>query len=496
MAFNVCFYKYTKRPNSTKAAPYPPGNWGGVWNEYNNITLKDRCSIQNPVIVLHLASAQSNPVEYNYCYIPDFGRYYFVTDWVNDAYNWEAHLSVDVLATYQSQIGSSTQYILRSSHSSDGNIVDNYYPTKAGSVTNEQATSFWPSNPNSGYYVVGIINADQGADHVGAVAYYVFTVPGMEAFMRKLFDTTSFTGFVNGDSNLSDSVYKSLFDPMQYITSCMWVPFQPHTMRELGLDNGLLKVPYGYWEIDCTGLISPRVCDRLDLSHYSKRQNLTFASLPKHPQASSRGNYLNLAPFTRYTLFFKPFGMIPLDPVYLQSGNALYCTVDLDCITGQAVLTLSAISSGGTPFFTQTAQVGVPVQLAQMSRDYLGAAANALGGVSGTIMSALSGNIPGAIANAAAAVGSTAASMLPQVSTTGANGSFVEMYQDTVLSAVFLPLVDEDNADRGRPLCKKGTVSAYPGYLMIADPDVEIRTATRAEMDAIRNYMTSGFFYE
>lgn len=490
MSFNVQFFALAKRPNSTAR----PNLLGG--STYTNVQLKGPCSIRSPEIVIQMASA-ADPIGYNYCYISSFDRYYFVNDWTNDGYNWIADLVEDELATWKDSIGSSTQYILRSSYTFDGDIMDNYYPTKAGQTQTEQATSFWASNPNNGYYVVGIVNADQGADHVGAVAYYVFTVPGLEAFMRVLLDDqTIFTGFSNGDSNLTNAVYQSLFDPMQYITSCMWVPFQPHTMREAGLDNGLLKVPYGFWEIDCTGEISPRVCDRLDMSHYCKTQSLTFATIPRHPQATSRGNYLNLAPFSRYTLFFKPFGMIPIEPTLLNGATALYCDVDLDCITGQAVLNLSTVSSGGTPFYTQTAQVGVPVQLAQMSRDYLGAAAGMMGGVAGTIMSALTGNVPGAIANAAGAVGSTVQSMLPQLSTTGANGSFVEMSQDTVLSAVFMSLVDEDNADRGRPLCKKGQISSYPGYLMVADPDIAINEATREEMEVIRQYMRDGFFYE
>lgn len=494
MSFRVDFWSFSKRPNSTRRPD--------TSNPHNGLdcTLKGPCSIMAPVLEVNYNNSGNDPIGYNYAYIPAFDRFYWVSDWVNDGPIWECRAVEDELATWRTAIGGSTQYILRSSHSFNGDVVDNYYPTKAGQTTSEQATTFWPTNPNTGYYVLGIINADQGADHAGAVAYYVFTVPGLEAFMRVLMDTVSgrdiFTGFQDDDSNLTTSVYKSLFDPMQYITSCIWVPFQPHTMRELGLDDGLLKVPYGYWEIDCTGLISPRVCDRLDMSHYSKRQSLTFASIPKHPQAATRGNYLNLGPFSRYTLFFKPFGMIPIDPVHLQNATALYCTVDLDCMTGQAVLNLSTVSSGGTPFYTQTAQVGVPIALAQMSRDYLGAAMSATGGVAGTIMSALTGNIPGAIANAAGAIGSTAAHMLPQLSTTGANGSFVEMSQDTILSAVFLPLVDEDNADRGRPLCTTGTISNYPGYLVIADPDLSALEANRTELDAIRRYMADGFFYE
>lgn len=497
MSFRVEFWSFSKRPNSTKRPDTANPHTGF------DCTLKGPCSIMAPVLEVNYNNSGGDPIGYNYAYIPAFDRFFWVSDWVNDGPIWECRLVEDELATWKTAIGSSTQYILRSSHSFNGDVVDNYYPTKAGQTTSQQATTFWPTNPNTGYYVLGIINADQGADHAGAVAYYVFTVPGLEAFMRALMQNTadsqgamSFTGYKDGESNLTNAVYKSLFDPMQYITSCIWVPFQPHTMREQGLDNGLLSVPYGYWEIDCTGLISPRVCDRLDMSHYSKRQGLTFASVPKHPQAATRGNYLNLGPFSRYTLFFKPFGMIPIDPVHLQNATALYCTVDLDCMTGQAVLNLSTVSSGGTPFYTQTAQVGVPIALAQMSRDYLGAAMSATGGVAGTIMSALTGNIPGAIANAAGAIGSTAAHMLPQLSTTGANGSFVEMSQDTILSAVFLPLVDEDNADRGRPLCTTGTISSYPGYLVIADPDLSALEANRTELEAIRGYMADGFFYE
>lgn len=493
MSFKVNFWAFSKRPNSTKRPSTTPDN-------SFDCTLKGPCSIMAPVFEVNYGNAGTDPIGYNYCYVPAFDRYYWVSDWVNDGPIWECRAVEDELATWKTAIGNSSQYILRSSYSYDGNVVDNFYPTKAGQTTSEQATSFWPSNPNSGYYVLGIINCDQGADHAGAVAYYVFSTAQLESFMRVLMDNVTgqdiFTGFHDQDSNLSTSVYKSLFDPMQYITSCIWLPFQPHTMREAGLDSGLSKVPYGYWELDCSGIITPRVCDRLDLSHYCKTQSLTFATVPKHPQAATRGNYLNLSPFSRYSLFFKPFGLIPIDPVYMQNANALYCTVDLDCITGQAVLNLSTVSSGGTPFYTQTAQVGVPIALAQMSRDYLGAAMSAAGGVAGAIMSGLTGNIPGVFANAAGAIGSTLENMMPQLSTTGANGSFVEMYQDTVLSAVFLPLVDEDNADRGRPLCKLGTISSYPGYLVIADPDVSIQEANRSEMDAIRGYMADGFFYE
>ena len=483
MSFKVNFWAFSKRPNSTKRPSTTADN-------SFDCTLKGPCSIMAPVFEVNYGNAGTDPIGYNYCYVPAFDRYYWVSDWVNDGPIWECNAVEDELATWKTAIGNSSQYILRSSHSHDGDIVDNYYPTKAGSTIRQEGANIWPSTPNGGWYVVGIMNKDDSSDPMGAVSYYVFTHDGLVSLCKALFADTSFTQFVaGGTDSISDPLYKSLFDPMQYITSCMWLPVEPHTKP-----GAVSQLPYGYWTLT---LPSPNgFCERLNMAYYHTSLNVNITNIPKHPQAATRGNYLNLGPFSRYNLIFKPWGMIPIDPVYFINATNLYCTCDIDCITGAGVLNLSAVSSGGAPFYTQTAQVGVPIQLAQMSRDYLGAAMSATGGVAGTIMAGLTGNIPGAIANAAGAIGSTAASLLPQLSTTGANGSLVEMAQTTVLTGTFLPLVDEDNADRGRPLCKVGTISSYPGYLVIADPDVSISEANQTEMEAIRRYMSEGFFYE
>lgn len=488
MSFRVDFWSFSKRPNSTKRP-----NTSNPDNGFD-CTLRGPCSIMAPILEVNYYNAGSDPIGYNYCYIPAFDRFYWVSDWINDGPLWICHAVEDELATWKTAIGSSTQYILRSSHSYDGDVVDNYYPTKAGNTVLQEGANIWPSTPRGGRYVVGILNKDDSSDPMGAVSYYVFTYEGLISLMKALFfigdtDNPSFTGFTDGTDNISMSLYKSLFDPLQYIVSCMWLPVQPHTKP-----GSITNLPYGYWTLP---LPSPNgFCQRLNMAYYHTSLNVNITNVPKHPQAATRGNYLNLGPFSRYSLIFKPWGMIPIDPVYLLNTNTLYCTCDIDCITGAGVLNLSAVSSGGAPFYTQTAQVGVPIQLAQMSRDYLGAAMSATGGVAGTIMSALSGNAFGAIANAFGTIGSTAASLLPQLSTTGSNGSLVEMAQKTILTGTFLPLVDEDNADRGRPLCKVGTISSYPGYLMIADPDISISEANQTEMDSIREFMASGFFYE
>ena len=58
-------------------------------------------SIINPVIEVAGIDAR----QYNYCYIPDLGRYYFIrhVDSVHSGL-WQIHLHVDVLKTYAAQI--------------------------------------------------------------------------------------------------------------------------------------------------------------------------------------------------------------------------------------------------------------------------------------------------------------------------------------------------------------------------------------------------------
>lgn len=46
-----------------------------------------------------------NPTAYNYCYIPDFDRYYFISNITSVRTNlWRIDCSVDVLMSYQAEI--------------------------------------------------------------------------------------------------------------------------------------------------------------------------------------------------------------------------------------------------------------------------------------------------------------------------------------------------------------------------------------------------------
>ena len=115
---NITFYSINKKQNSTKRP-----NTDGVTYDCK---LKEECSILTPNIKLDLGL--STAPSFNYAYISDWGRYYFVKNWTFYNRLWEADLEVDVLGTYKDEIGNSNLYVLRSASRFNGRIIDTAYP--------------------------------------------------------------------------------------------------------------------------------------------------------------------------------------------------------------------------------------------------------------------------------------------------------------------------------------------------------------------------------
>ena len=64
-------------------------------------TLKDETSVINPVVLMEI----DNPSGYNYAYIPDFNRYYFIDDFISVRTGlWQISMSVDVLQSFKDEI--------------------------------------------------------------------------------------------------------------------------------------------------------------------------------------------------------------------------------------------------------------------------------------------------------------------------------------------------------------------------------------------------------
>ena len=466
MSFKVNLYSLSKRDNSTKQP-------AGTPVEYDCI-LKDGCSIFTPSIKLDLG-VSDDPSQYNYAYIPAFGRYYFIEDWFFTDRLWIANLNVDVLATYKTQIGNSSLYVMRAAGAHDGDVIDTLYPAKTGcSYASDTKGNPWNT---TGCFVIGVVTKDAA---FGSLNYYVLSAADLAALCAKLTDPAQIITEANHflPTELSTGLQLSLVDPIQYIKTCVMLPVAEQEITNLGTDAAF---PVYNWE--------PAVNGKKVYPTSRINKSFTF-DISKHPDTAARGNYVNASPFTKITLTIPPYGCIDIDTSVTCNASTLTVDVDVDPLNGKGIL---VVKCNNIILNRLEAQIGVPISLSSVTRDYIAGATSALGAVGGAI-SGFMGNIGGFI-GAASGIGNAVESLMPRAQTIGTTGSFVSNRGDFRLDHQFFRPVSDDNTHNGRPLCQVRQLNTLSGYMLIQDGDVQI-TGTATEDSRIRNYLETGFYYE
>ena len=110
---NITFYK-----NSSEKEKIGKSLSSGLTLSGN---LRDECSITSPSILVEATSL----VDYNYCYIPKFKRYYFISDIVSVRNNlWRVSLKCDVLESFKSDILNSSCIVNKQQNQSYSNNID------------------------------------------------------------------------------------------------------------------------------------------------------------------------------------------------------------------------------------------------------------------------------------------------------------------------------------------------------------------------------------
>lgn len=462
MALTVKFYSVSKAVNST-ALPT-----GEPMAEYE-CRMLDACSILRPVILLNVGP-QANPTGANYAYIAEYNRYYWVADWTVNRGQWAATLTIDPLASWKTEIGNTYQYVLRSASASNGYVQDTMYPalSKCTIQTVPVDANPFANTLVGGEYVVGIVG--KSGTGMGAVNYYVMTPAQFLAFGQKLYGDTSIYDIAAEEI----ATFKAQFNPLQYIVYCQWFPFT--------LPKGAARstVDFGWWELSCQ-------CNNIPASPVFGKV-ATF-SIPNHPQ-SARGLYLNKSPYSRYILHFGPFGDIPLDSAYFPDGDGrgFNANMSVDMVTGQGIL---RITTGGGYAAIVRGKVGVDISLAQISVDYKGAAVSAVESIGTAIATGGASLLAGGLSGISNAIDST----IPQVRSSGSNGSLADFVYLPQLECQFFEIAAEDNDRLGRPLCARRKINTLSGYLQTVDTELQI-PATSGEIDMIKSYMEGGMHFD
>lgn len=498
---NLNLYKqFAKKENSTKVPP------SGTLTLALQGILKEPCSIMSPVIKIERLPQDANPGDYTYARWVEADRYYFIEDWVWVNGLWEVHMKEDVLATFKTEIGASTEYVLRTDSTTDfnGEITDVTYPatTDIETRTTNLLNPFVTDIAN-GCYIVGIISGNQ-TQAVGAISYFAMSSAQFGDLKDILFsdDNLEVMGIIDSQgqpliTDLSQEVLKTLYNPYQYIASCMWFPIPLSSITDSHFEN---TIKIGWWTYNISGY-------RLYAQTHTPIQD-SMITLNPHPQAASRGSYLNYAPYTRRTLIGR-FGTYAVDTTQFNAGDKLEVTYTIDLITGQCRTEFAKATptGGGLYSFSTIAQrdflAGVPIQIAQVGTDYLGTAVNAIGavhgavsgGVSGFISGGIGGAVTGAIYGGASGIYNTIQSAMPQVETSGSNGSFLVANNNTKIVEQFFRIVDEDIAHRGRPLCELRQLNTLSGFILCAEGEIDISCYDNERKEIVK-YLTQGFFWE
>lgn len=521
------FFTFNKKTLSTKV-PTQTQYTSGIAPD---ITLLDSTSILTPSIRLKLSTS---PVAYNYCYIPEFSRYYRVNNWTSNRDMWTCDLECDLLASFKSDIIASTQYVMRSASNYDLNILDSFYPTKtdfttAHNVNTTETLYSANSDVNDPDNIVASITTLGGSDSLrniseGGANFYLLNASTLDSIMDYL--CVNYANFLDA-TDISVNTQKLIFNPFDYITSIKIYPFLSlgNFTDELNANHGK-RVRFGYWEMQSQpGVYILGIKKTFPIYHVTHN-----IPLDAHPQAASRGNKMNGSGYTKRILHFEPFGDIELDATKLEDCIGISCHISLDLLSGGAKLQIKGYDANTDltqdwnfnshpVIFCDHANLAYEVPIVNMvpSKDFgsalpvsaglgilkgansVGEAVKAFGGDQ-SFSSAL-GNITGDIIGGGGSFDSYSVvdainATQTELHTKGGGGTRLPCYLgNPFVDSFFFPQVEENLLDHGRPLCRRVVLSSLSGYCACMAAELPI-SGTKAEQKAIETILNSGFYIE
>ena len=461
---------FTKRKNSTKQ---PTGG--------SQITavLKEKTSIENPVFIL------ATPIA-NYNYVEAFGHYYFVDDVVNlDASRCEIVCSMDVLATYKSDITGYTAFVERAASAYDVWINDPALSQEQLYYSDTMhTTSLSTFFSQTGCFVVECLAKNQGI--------VLYATSNLEPYKYIL---TPGVYTTQDKNDWIQSRISQAFDLDVYIGGVKWMPFNASDM------GSILSNTFPIGPVD----IAAALGGGWDYSVYKVPQvgpssNKTTSVSLTLPSAGNFGDFRDCSPkFTQYNLYLPGCGLVTLDPAVIgyaiQKSKTIYVDIWVDLISGEITYRLRlGANASDIGRYSGNISVDVPigksavdtVKSAKMVAGSIGAGA-AAGGVWGAIGGALVGGVE-AIYN----------HMTPDTNMIGGAGNKAELAN--ISGSIHLTrrqfgAKDFPTAVAGRPLMQNVTLSTLSGYVKCGNASVPLN-AHASERDTVNNFLNSGFYIE
>jgi len=520
---NAKFYSYSKRTNSTKR---PLVTTEGVQLP---ITINDNnSSILYPHIRLQYVAAE--PYQYNYVHIPVFRRFYYISDWVfNGDGTWTAVCTVDALASWRDEIYASGGMIDRAQTYNqvpayDPRIPDNKYPAILDS---KQYIIGFNSSPlayqfSQGSFVLGCITTPSNSDGepttdattVGSATYYIITAAEMARLIFTMRATRmtdqewsnigldwvqqlDFLGVLNSWAEMN----KTAINPLQYIVSAKWFPFQ------ITSSNALEYITLGGWSTRAQGR-------RLSSTsqHIGPVQSIPLNTLPVGMSLDPK-LYPLYEPYATYSLR-TPWGVFDLDSNMMAElildTRAITYDYYVDLISGRAVFVVQG-TPGGFQYLIMRRDVdlALDIPLTQITFDKMGQISNWVslgtrmlndlpaGAVKGIQSMGTDTRIMGqAVRDTTTDLQKIISNRPSAVSTTTTAAAFTSdlIHMEIVVTRY---RITEPNPELFGAALKRNVTSLqdYSGYVQM-DGTTFSANCTDTERDEILQYMLGGFYLE
>lgn len=473
MSISVNFGLVSKKKNST----YQPTT---ELSATFDVVLKDGTSITNPTFIL---SAETFP--YNYC---KWGSdYFYVVDVVHLKNNlFAVSCTIDVLATFKSDITSTTAFVSYADSSTDTWTADTRIPImKSTSVASASAAAPFLASGTGGLYILSVVGDEGSALFAVNESQIRNMINDLQTWMDETFELASSISEDNAliklaeATRMSGAIGNAYGNAPQCIRSCIWTPFVVP-----GGGSGPIKLGSYDTGISAITISSDPITGSVSIA------------IPWQNQSGWRRS----SPYTQIYLYLPFVGNVAITSDNITHASAL--TVDYSYTLTDGNISYM-IKAGGEIIGTYggSCASNYPIGINQQSS--LGDVASAvIGGVEKTT----SGGIIGALLNPAGKAADVAASayniantaMSTNVSCIGGigGGAGSGLSHSLICYSIKHPTTEDDLVGvLGKPLMKKTSLSTLSGYVQCAGAHVEA-AAHGDEINQIDAFINSGFFIE
>lgn len=288
----------------------------------------------------------------NYCYIPKFNRYYYITDVVSVRANlWEVSMKCDVLMSYKDIIRQQTCFVLRNEFLFNDFIVDNQVPSTVGvtprvvlyknkPVIKRGDITYEVDLTNAHYILTAFTTLDLGSSNEDLSLYFTPTITSATT-VQFFNDYDNFQAFNRYCT--TPNFFESLGDLFQnssdYIVNELICPLPLKDIYDaFGSNNPIVGLgTYG------DTLIGKALAEGAKSYPVfgSTRIRFWFDVLTEWGEIFDINKFYDKEPYSRYSIYLPFVGYRELPSQYLEQGLLNYIVYDVDIVTGDCLVTFS-----------------------------------------------------------------------------------------------------------------------------------------------------------